>query len=526
MPDAEAKSRSWSFGYSSEYGGRTTQEDRWELCEFRTADGLDALLALVADGIGGRSTGELASQWAKETVRDYVLGKPPATSEIPQALVAAFQAANIRIHDEALDNPTRAGMGTTCTVVVIVGRRLYLAHVGDSRAYLARGNTIQQLSIDHTWAQEALQAGRSPEEIRNHPNRGVIKRYLGITEDVNVDTRYQPPGGGDPKAYPDSAGQPLFLQDGDSILLCSDGVSDVLRDEQLLAVVRRHPAAENKAATAVVQAALKAGASDNVTAIVVDLPGAVKVGSGLPRWAIWGLAALMLLVIGVTAALFFRRPGAEATPTPTIVVASPATPAPVVKVEVSPLPSATATRRPAATHTASPTPAPVATEGGPASTPVPTFTTAPTATPTPTSTQKPTSPTTPVLPIDRPVLKKPPDRDTRSGYVQFEWGGVLLPSGTAYQIVWWRQDESAGSARELGEATSSTSQTIDLGQFYATQLVRPSRIYWTVIVVQTPSRKWLMQPTQDNSRLLHICRIECEHRTTVVTDPNMTFAQS
>jgi protein phosphatase len=501
MPDVATNSKSWSFGSHFEEGGRATQEDRWEAREFRTADGLDALLALVADGIGGRSTGELASQWAKETIRDYITEKPPATSEIPQALIAAFQAANIRIHDEALDNPTRAGMGTTCTAVAIVGRRLYLAHVGDSRAYLVRGNTIQQLSVDHTWAQEALQAGRSLEEIRNHPNRGVIKRYLGITEDVNVDTRYQPPGGGDPKAYPDSAEQPLFLQDGDSILLCSDGVSDVLRDEQLLAVVRRHPAAENKAATAVVQAALKAGASDNVTAIVVDLPGAVKVGSGLPRWAIWGLAALMLLVIGVTAALFFRRPGAEATPTPTIVVASPATPAPVVKVEVSPLPSATATRRPAATHTASPTPAPVATEGGPASTPVPTFTTAPTATPTPTRSSTPTKElTTPKPAVQPPVLLRPPHDVVRQGTVEFWWEPTTLPKGAAYEVVWWLADADQPDtvAQGFDQPTRYPPLRVNLDDVFTSQ----QSIRWTVLVVETSPYRRLTSPSESQSRAL------------------------
>ena len=281
MPDTiTAPTNGWTYGKDSKEGGRATQEDRCAIAEFITADGQTALLAMVADGIGGRTTGELASQWAAETIPQRVQGNPPATSEIPQALIAAFQAAHERIYDEAAENPSRAGMGTTCTVVVIVGRRLYLAHVGDSRAYVARGDRLHQLSIDHTWAEDALAAGRSQEEIRTHPNRGVIKRYLGINEEIDVDTRYRPfktNAGTEPV---DSAEKPCVLEDGDRLLLCTDGVSDVLAEGQILVALRSQPAAGDQAASAIVRAALKAHAQDNVTAVVVDLPG----GAPTRRW--------------------------------------------------------------------------------------------------------------------------------------------------------------------------------------------------------------------------------------------------
>lgn len=109
-------------------------------------------------------------------------------------------------------------MGTTCTVVVIVGLRLYLAHVGDTRAYVVRGRHIHQLSIDHTWAEEALEAARSPEDIRTHPNRNAIKRFLGIDPDMEVDTRYVAVSDSEGRTsrrqdrYRDSAEEPLLLE--------------------------------------------------------------------------------------------------------------------------------------------------------------------------------------------------------------------------------------------------------------------------------------------------------------------------
>ena len=148
-------------GQDENEGQRPTQEDRFEACEFKTADGREVLLALVADGIGGRNTGERASQIAKEVIPGFVQGKAPSASEIPVALVGAFEEANRRIYEESEADPSRKGMGTTCTTVAVIGHRLYLAHVGDSRAYLVRGRRIRQLSIDHTVAEEALQQGRS-----------------------------------------------------------------------------------------------------------------------------------------------------------------------------------------------------------------------------------------------------------------------------------------------------------------------------------------------------------------------------
>ena len=166
-------------GQQSDVGKRPNQEDRWCVQEFQTADRRPATLALVADGIGGHSSGEMASEMAKNTIPARLLANPPSASEITRRLKAILEETGQAIYDASLEVPERSGMGTTCTAIVIADGRLYLAHVGDSRAYLLRGGQLYQLTIDHTWAEEAIRAGRSPEEIRNHPNRGVIMRTWG-----------------------------------------------------------------------------------------------------------------------------------------------------------------------------------------------------------------------------------------------------------------------------------------------------------------------------------------------------------
>ena len=137
-------------GVKSDIGKRPNQEDRSEIKAFETADGRPALLALVADGIGGHNTGEIASQRAIERVPARLLDPLPSASEIAPRLKQALEEASRAIYDESLANPNRADMGTTCTAIVLLDRRLCLAHVGDTRLYLFRAGELRQLSIDHT----------------------------------------------------------------------------------------------------------------------------------------------------------------------------------------------------------------------------------------------------------------------------------------------------------------------------------------------------------------------------------------
>lgn len=511
-----------SCGHDSNPGQRATQEDRDEVCRFRTADGLEATLALVADGIGGRNSGEMASQLAKEIIPAVVMARQPAASEIPRALVEAFRAANARIYRMAAENAERAGMGTTCTAVVVVGYRLYLAHVGDTRAYVVRGRQALQLTIDHTWAQEALEAGRDPEEIRVHPNRGVIKRYLGITEDVNVDTRYVPVGGGDLHQPLDSATKPFVLQEGDSLFLCSDGLSDLVADDQMAALVGAFPADGNQSARELVQAALKvAGAgkinADNVTAVVIDLPGKVlqRQPAAVRHWTpLLGLAAgLLLLGVGAIAGwAWFKGPPPASSPSPAAVSAAEATgpstpgappkgsrtnPTPFMAGAATPLtgqedvatgPTAT----PLATSTAAPDASPTATgeHSTPAATPrgsvaVPVYAM------TPTGAAVGVAQSTSV-----PVLLAPPDGDTTTGTVTFRWNPVPLPAGAQYEVVVWDKNEPPSSARGVHAAVSDTSLTIDItGLFALGTAMRTPEFNWTVLVVDTAPYLRLLEPS-------------------------------
>jgi len=287
---------SLTIGMFQDEGKRPQQEDRLLVHEFQTRDGMRALLAMVADGIGGQGSGELASQRSVELIPASLEEQQPTASQMSEALKNALVAANTSIYEESIDNPQYAGMGTTCTAAVLVGKRLYLAHAGDSRLYLIRGGSVRQLTIDHTWAEEALRAGRSPEEIRNHPNRGVIKRFLGIEPKVDVDTRYRLSDMSDD--YEDSADKPLFLEPGDVLLFCSDGVSDSVQPRQIRETLQRLKA--QKAAEKVVDLALKAGASDNVSALVLEMPGGSKKTGpvfALPKWLpIAGLVAVVIVI--------------------------------------------------------------------------------------------------------------------------------------------------------------------------------------------------------------------------------------
>ncbi len=458
MPTEKPSTPSILTGAYSDEGKRPNQEDRHHEWTFKTRDGLTATLALVADGIGGQSTGELASNIAKETIPQFIEEAQPTASEMTQTLVEAIEEANARIYEESLQDPNRAGMGTTCTVVAIIGKRLYLAHVGDSRAYLLRDGKLRQLTIDHTWAEEALQHGRSLEEIRNHPNRGVLKRFLGIEPQVEVDTRYRVSSARDDLA--DCREKPLFLENTDTILLNSDGVSDVLPDPQIEMILNRYPAP--KAAEELVKAALKAGASDNVTAVVLDMPEAVKGGGAeVSKWA-WIAAAaglLLLLLIG-GGILFAQRPSPTAESSATIAVIAPSvTTMPSAGKEgtnATVVPTALAmpgvqvgavseTVTPVAYETM-PAPAePVTNTGASADAPTPTLilpTPTPTRRPTPIQSAQPTKVSTgrgPLPPNFAITLVAPQDRASGDEFtLKWQISEPLSPEEFAFEPVVWK----------------------------------------------------------------------------------------
>jgi PPM family protein phosphatase len=216
-------------------------------------------LFIVADGMGGHHGGEIASRMAISTVARYVLADlvMPAladgTAEALQPLViAAVQQANRAIWDHA--QSIRSDMGTTCTVALLMGRALYIGHVGDSRAYLATPTGLKLITNDHSTVGRLIQLGQlDPSEAREHPLRSQLYRTIGQQPEVAIDFIYQPIG------------------DATHLLLGSDGLWGMLSDEVLLDVLE-HSIWPQDACHELIARANLAGGDDNITAIVVTLP--------------------------------------------------------------------------------------------------------------------------------------------------------------------------------------------------------------------------------------------------------------
>jgi PPM family protein phosphatase len=269
-----------SYASAQDIGARQDQEDRFLVLEMTTANGRPAVLALVADGIGGHNQGQAASQMACDKVPAHLAARTPDSDRIGIALRGALEDTCRDIYEASLLDPQREAMGTTCTAIVVVDRRLYLAHVGDTRAYLLHEDQLSQLSIDHTWGEEAIRAGFPAEDIHRHPNRGVLRRYLGIEPTVQVDTRCRLAG--DENETQDTLEDPLMLAPGDVLLLCSDGLADSLERSDILAAL--HSSNPGRAAAALVQKALEAGATDNITVVALRLSGGKTFGPW--RWPV------------------------------------------------------------------------------------------------------------------------------------------------------------------------------------------------------------------------------------------------
>ncbi len=332
-------------------------------------------LAMVADGIGGHAAGEIASDLAVRTVYEF-LEKAPDSRDPLGVLQSALLAANQAIYERSRSEPQLAGMGSTAVVALIVGRRLFVAHVGDSRMYLIREGRIRQLTVDHTWVQEAISAGLlTPDDARKHPNRHVIRRYLGHNLDTNpVDLGVQLVVGEAPEHM--TRNQGMTLQDGDMLLLCSDGLTDLVEDDEILSAVLDHSPQE--ATDQLVLLARQRGGFDNITIVLVKAPArpggaaptrlspaAAASGKRQPRRSrtlVVGVvvAAVLLLLVaaGVVAGLLYFQGQAAPAPTPTPVL--PTDPPPTAGAALPP--GDTPTETPVPTDTPAPTATTAATE--------------------------------------------------------------------------------------------------------------------------------------------------------------------
>jgi len=204
-------------------------------------------LLVVADGMGGHRGGATASRLAGETVKAQYLGGE--TEDVAAALRESLQRANSRIYSEAQANPDLRGMGTTTSALAILGNHAWFGHVGDSRIYRVRGEAIEQLTDDHSLVATMVREGLlTSKEAETHPRRNVLQRSMGVAEDVEVDVK-----------------GPFEVEEGDTFILCSDGLHGLVREDELLEVAKQPI---DVAADEFVKRVLERGAPDNVTVIV------------------------------------------------------------------------------------------------------------------------------------------------------------------------------------------------------------------------------------------------------------------
>lgn len=410
-------------------------------------------LYAVADGMGGHAAGEVASQLAISVLFETYYGDP--IPDLQESLRRAVVAANEAVYAQAADDERRAGMGTTLVVAVLHQNKAIIANVGDSRAYFLREADIEQITHDHSWVGEQVEAGLlSQEEARGHIYRSVITRCLGHEPDVKVDIFEQD------------------LQVGDALVLCTDGLTSMVNEEEIWREVSsREP---QTAAEALVTQANDRGGPDNITIIVIKLttepeigetavverlklpeeprhrepvveeeeekapplrptvevpPTAPVVPARRPPFQTWQIAlaggALVILVVVlglicvgggyITSLLATSTPTPTKTPTPTPTFTATPTHTPTY----TPTPTSTPTSTPTPTNTPTSTPTPTATH---TATPTPTHTATPKPTATPTATATAMATITPTntatsVPTARPSASPP--------------GGGLCPVGVA-----------------------------------------------------------------------------------------------
>jgi serine/threonine protein phosphatase PrpC len=224
----------------------------------------DAQLFLVADGMGGHAAGEIASKIAAETISEFIITTKEDEGTWPHAyderyrrstnrLMTALRLANTRVLEAMRKDARLRGMGTTVVASLIDGDLASIAHVGDSRAYLIREGQMSRITNDHSWVFEQVQAGMLTEaEAEKHPLRNVITRALGGALTVNPEaSEYQ-------------------VRESDTILLCSDGLTGMVPEDEILRIVTEHENVQ-EACRALIDFANARGGYDNVTAILIKV---------------------------------------------------------------------------------------------------------------------------------------------------------------------------------------------------------------------------------------------------------------
>lgn len=209
-------------------------------------------LAVVADGMGGHEGGQEASNLAVQTIQQAYSETPNGD---PRSLLAdAFQAAHKCIHRYAVEHPQLRGMGTTATAIVLLSKRLYYSHVGDSRLYLVRGRKASRLTHDHSYVSRLVEFGViTAEEAESHPQRHILTTALGVGPEFSSDTPEHP----------------IVLETGDVLVLCTDGLWGVVSDQELAQIVSEND--PSQACRLLLDLAKRRGGPDNITLQVLRI---------------------------------------------------------------------------------------------------------------------------------------------------------------------------------------------------------------------------------------------------------------
>lgn len=268
---------------------RDHNEDSLAITAFDPASELvpESLLCVLCDGVGGHLGGETASRLAVDQITAEIEATDGSSPMIQ--LSNAIQSASELVWNTAQTSDDLRGMATTTVCAWIFGRRLFIANVGDSRIYLIRKGRIHQISVDHTWLQEALEAGLiTREDFKGHPNAHVIKRYVGSEIPPDVDSRLMF------GEHPEKNFQGMMLEAGDQLFMCSDGVSDLVQENEIVTLLK-NPNLDT-ALEALKLLVYQRGATDNLSIIAVNIPSGKTPAAGKTRALRLIFFALILLM--------------------------------------------------------------------------------------------------------------------------------------------------------------------------------------------------------------------------------------
>jgi serine/threonine protein phosphatase PrpC len=247
---------------------REINEDSFGISAYQLEESqTPSVLAVLADGIGGHQAGEIASQLTVDTIMN-TLAREDASLPMQQ-LRAAVMLAGSQVAETAMRSPDFYGMGSTVAIVWVIGRKLYTAHVGDSRIYFLRDGFLRQITTDHTWVQEAIKREIiRPEEARNHPRAHVLQLAIGSKDPPEPDFRLRLSS--DETDAESESNQGLSLLRNDKILICSDGLTDLVEDHEIKeALEEQNP---DEAVQSLVSLARARGGHDNITTIILGVP--------------------------------------------------------------------------------------------------------------------------------------------------------------------------------------------------------------------------------------------------------------